>query len=322
VKSSFLNSAFIVLLSAAAVLCTPSAGAQNYPARPIRLVVSAGPATAIDLIARAIAQFASPNLGQPIVVENRPGASGDIATTAVARSEPDGYTILITSTSEFVLELTGQSKSKVQKDFQLVSVAGRAPWVFAVSSNSPFHSIKEVVDFARANPSKLSYTSIGGGIPQFLGETLAKSEGISIVAVPYKSTTDAMLDVLDQRVAVWFTALASSMALHKSGKIRILGTSGDVHDESMKDVPTMKEAGFSALDLESVYFVLAPIGTPKPIIERLNMEISKAEKDQSIKQKLISLGVFPLSGTVDESQLILTQEFKEWADIVASSKQP
>jgi len=295
-----------------------SASGQTYPDRPIKLIVGYGAGSAIDSVARAVSQNMTARLGQPVVIENRPGAAGDLGTGVVAQAKPDGYTLLITSTSGFITELAGASKYEVRKGLVPIAISGKAPWVLAVAGNSPYRSIKDIVDFARKNPGKLDYASIGGGMPQFLGELLAKGENIDIVQVPYKTTADALPDVMAGRVAMLFTPMISAIALHKSGKIRVVGVGGDQRPDVLNDAPTMKEAGYAPLSAESTYYFFAPAGTSPAIVQRLNAAVNAALGDPSVKDTLTGLGVLPLGGSIDDTTQLVNAEFDRWAKVVKS----
>jgi len=316
--SQFIPQALV--MSVTLLTAASNAWSQAYPDRPIKLIVGYGAGSAIDSVARAVTQHMTGTLGQPIVVENRPGAAGDIGTIAAAQGKPDGYTILITSTSGFITELAGASKVELQKTFTPVSISGRAPWVLAVSATSPHQSVKDVVEFARKNPGKLDYVTVGGGMPQFLGEILAKSENLQIVPVPYKSTADALPDVMAGRVALWITPMVSAVAMHKGGKVRVLGVGGDARPEILKDVPTMKEQGFPAIDTSSTYYFFAPAGTPVPILQRLNHAVNEALTDSGVKESLGMQGVLPIGGSIGEMGQLMTAEFDRWSRVVKTGK--
>lgn len=301
----------------AAVLCIPAlAAAQAWPDRPIKLVIGSSAGSSIDFVGRTFAEYLALKLGQPVVVENRAGANGEIGTSQVARARPDGYTLLLMPNNSFLVQLAGKSKHDVLTDFAPIAIAGRSPWMLSVTSSSPFRSIKDVVEYGRKEPGKLTYVSIGGGIPDLIGKALADSAGLDMLPVPYPSSSDAKTDVLTGRVNLWFTALATALPLHESGHVRVLGVSGPTPPEALKSVPTMRQAGYDALDVESAYFFMAPTGTPPAVIQRLNREVNAAQKDQVVLDKLKSQGVFPRSGTVDETTALVRSELGAWSRIV------
>lgn len=311
-----LRFSLALVVSLFAVALSGAAGAQVYPDRPVQLVAGYGAGSAIDSVARAVAQHMGTTLGHPVIVNNKPGAAGDIGTGFVAQAKADGYTILITSTSGFITQLAGASKYDVHKQLVPVAISGRAPWVLAVSGSSPFRSVKDVVDFARRNPGKIDYASIGGGMPQYLGELLASTENIEIVQVAYKTTADALPDVMAGRVAMLFTPMISAVSLHKSGKIRVLGVGGENRPEVLKDAPTMKEAGYPPLGAESTYYFFAPTGTPAAVVQKLNAAVNAALTDPAVRETLAAQGVLPQGGSIDETQQAVVREFAQWSKIV------
>ena len=300
----------------------PIAFGGTYPDRPVTLIVGSSAGSSIDFVARTYSQYLSEHLGQAVIVQNRPGANGEIATSVAARSKPDGYSLLIMGNNNLIQQEVGRSQYNVLKDFSPISLSGRAPWVLSVSSTSPFHSIKDVVDYGHKEPGKLTYVSIGGGsIPEFLGEAFARSGNFRLLPVPYSSTSDAKTDVLTGRVALWFTSLATVLAMQKSGQVRALGVAGESPPDEMKNVPTMKQAGYESLDVESLYFFLAPTGTPPEIITRLNKEINNAQKDQTVIKRLGLQGVFPRGGDVGETTQAIKNDISRWdAAIKAAPK--
>jgi tripartite-type tricarboxylate transporter receptor subunit TctC len=293
-----------------------SRAAQGWPERPIKLVVGSSAGSSIDLVARTFSQYLSGRLGKPVVVENRPGANGEIGTSSVARSKPDGYTLLLMPNNSLLVQLAGKSRYDVLADFAPVAISGRSPWMLSVTKTSPFRSIKDVVDYGRREPGKLTYVSIGGGIPDLIGKALSESASVELRPIPYPSTSDAKSDVMTGRVNLWFTAVATALALHESGQIRVLAVSGNTPPEALKNVPTMREAGYESLDVESSYFLLAPAGTSSTIIQRLNLEVNAAQKDQAVLDKLKSQGVLPRSGTPEDAAKLIRTELVRWSKLV------
>jgi tripartite-type tricarboxylate transporter receptor subunit TctC len=299
----------------------PIAFGETYPDRPITLIVGSSAGSSIDFVARTYSQYLAEHLGQPVIVQNRPGANGEIATSVAARSKPDGYSLLIMGNNNLIQQEVGRSQYNVLKDFSPISLSGRAPWVLSVSATSPFHSIKDVVDYAHKEPGKLTYVSIGGGsIPEFLGEALARSGNLRLLPVPYSSTSDAKTDVLTGRVTLWFTSLATVLAMQKSGQMRALGVAGESPPNEMKNVPTMKQAGYESLDVESLYFFLAPAGTSLAIVNRLNREINNAQKDQTVIKRLGLQGVFPSGGDVNETTQAIRNDISRWDKAIKAAQ--
>lgn len=313
--SSFIRR-MATLALACGMLVAAAAQAQQFPDRPVRIIVPYAAGSTIDTLVRILGQQVSARLGQPVVIENRPGASGEIGTAAAAQAKGDGYTLLATSSNGFITQLSGMSKVDARTAFQPVAVIGSAHWVLATGATSSYETLQQLVDFARSNPGKLNYASLGGGVPQLLGDMLASSQNISIVPVSYKSTMDAQVDVLAGRVGLWITPMASAMPMYKSGKMRILAVSGDARTDLLKDVPTLTEAGYRMLDVDSIFYILAPTGTPKAAVDRLNMEFNKAQDDKAVKDTLALQGMFAGGGKPDEVANTVHTDFTKWSRIV------
>ena len=295
------------------------AGAQSYPARPITLLVPYGPGSGNDVIARIVAQKVTEAWGHPLVVENRPGATGSIALEATAKAAPDGYTLVIASTSQIVFQHVSKARYDMGRDYASVSLPGSLPYVLAVAASSPAKSLKELVAMAKAAPGKLNYAGQIGGVPQFMGEMLNAAGAIDIAMVPYKTSTDAETDVVAGRVEVLFTTLATAVTLAKGGKIRVLGIGGNKRAAVLPDAPTMAEAGFPTLDTSVDFFILAPAATPKPIVSVLGAEIVKATGTKDVRDKLAAAGVVPKGSGPEETDALLRSEVARWGKIVKDS---
>ncbi|MGZ5257634.1 MAG: Bug family tripartite tricarboxylate transporter substrate binding protein, partial [Burkholderiales bacterium] len=265
----------VLLPTAAFGFAAGSALGQAFPSKPIAFIVPYGPGTGNDVIARLISNKVTENWGQPIVVDNRPGAAGAIGTDLTAKAAPDGHTILIASTSQILNQFISKVNYDILKDFAPVIVPGTLPYVLAVPSASPAKSIKELVAFAKSMPGKVNYAGTFGSLPHFLGEMLKTAGGIDITLINYKSTPDAVPDVLANRVQIWFTTMASAVPLAKAGRVKVLGVAGNQRAVVLPDVPTMAEAGFPTLDVSASFYVLAPAATPRPVVAALNREMAK-----------------------------------------------
>jgi len=295
------------------------ASAQDFPTRAITIVVPFGPATAIDIIARQIAQHMTATLGQSVIVDNRPGATGNIATDYVAKAKPDGYTLYITSTSVVINQLVGAPASNLQKDFEPVAITGTLPYALMVPTPLPTRTLQELVALAKAKPGQLNYAGYIGGVPQYLGEMLNRAANINTVMVPYKSTTDAQNDFLAGSTQLVYTPVPSSLPLHNSKQGRVLATTGSKRATILPDVPTMAEAGYADLTVEVAYFYLAPAGTPKPIIDKLAGAILKGLHDPKVWAALAAQGVEMKEGGPEDTRKYLADELKKWDAIVKQS---
>ncbi|MBN9090402.1 MAG: hypothetical protein J0J01_26110 [Reyranella sp.] len=293
--------------------------AQDYPNRAITIVCPFGPGTAIDIIGRQLAQHMTATLGQSVIVDNRAGATGNIATDYVAKAKPDGYTIYITSTSIILNQIVSAPGYNLQRDFAPIALSGVLPYALAVPSSLPAQNVQELVAMAKAKPGKLNYVGYVGGVPQFLGEMLNRAADINIAMVPYKSTTDAASDFASGRVEVLWTPVPSSLPFASNKQGRVLGVTGSKRATILPDVPTLKEAGYPDLTVEVGYWFLAPAGTPKPVVEKLGSAIKAGLRDDKVWAALAQQGVEKKEGGPEETGAYLAGEIKKWDAIVKQS---
>jgi tripartite-type tricarboxylate transporter receptor subunit TctC len=306
----------------AAVTPQSPAGAQDFPSKPITIVVPFGPGTTNDIIARQLAQDMTGTLGQSVIVENRAGATGNIATDFVAKSRPDGHTLLIASMSNILNQVTGNASSDLIKDFTPVAFSGKTPYSLLVPNELPAKTVAELVELARQQPGKLNYAGFVGGVPQFLGEMLNRAAKINTVMVPYKSTPDALVDLLANRIQLWFTPVASGIPVQSAKQARMLAVTGDARARVLPDIPTFKEAGYPDLTVDVVYFLLAAKGTPQPVVDKLSSAIGKALENPKVKEALLAQGIEEKRGAPAEVGAYLAGEVARWGDIVKVSAAP
>jgi tripartite-type tricarboxylate transporter receptor subunit TctC len=316
VYGSISRVAILLVSSAALALAAGGALAQIYPSKPVAFVVPFGPGTGNDIIARILAQKVSESWGQPMVVTNRPGATGGIGLEIAAKAAPDGHTIIIASTSLIINQHLSKARPDIVRDFAPVSLAGTLPYVLVVPEALPARSMKELVAMAKARPGKLNYTATIGGLAHFLGEMLKSAGDVDIVLIPTKLSSESEADILSGRTEIWFTTVASALPHVKAGKMRILGITGDKRASMLPDVPTMSEAGFPTLDASAHFLILAPAGTPKPVVSALNREIVKAVESKEVKDRLVAAGVEPTTSTPDELGTLIRNEVARWGKIV------
>lgn len=300
-------------------LLANAANAQPYPSRPITLICAYAPGTGIDLTARIIAQKLEERGGYTIVVKNQPGASGNIGADAAAKAAPDGYTLIILPNSQIINRFVSKNVRDVLTDFTPVAPAGTNPYVLAVPTSLGVGSMKELVALARSKPGALNYAAIVASLPHFLGVNLKSDAGIDITMVSYKSTTDAMTDVLTGRVHIWFTTLPAALPHAKTGKVRILGLSGEKRFPLIPEVPTMIEAGFPGLNSGSELFIMAPAGTPASITTKLNSDIMSAVASPDVQAKFTELGIVSDIGTPAQLAARLRSEVDKWGRAVKAS---
>ena len=300
-------------------LAAGDARTQNYPNKPIINISPFGPGSGNDVVARIIAQKVSENWIQPVVVDNRPGASGGIGLVATAKAPPDGYTIVMASTSQILNQFVSKVRYDIVKDFAPVSITGSMPYIVAVTNSSPARSMSDLVAIAKSRPGKMNYAAVIGAIPHFMGEMLKSARGLDIMMIPYKSTTDAEVDVITGRVEIWFATMASALPQVKAGKVRILGVPGEKRAAVLPDAPTMTEAGLPTVDVIAGFFILTAAATPKPIVNALNREIVKAIGARDVIDRLAAAGVDPQSSSPEELAALLKSEVARWGKIIKES---
>jgi tripartite-type tricarboxylate transporter receptor subunit TctC len=307
------------MASVAATAMPKPAGAQDFPNKPITIVVPFGPGTANDIIARQLAQDMTGTLGQSVIVENRAGATGNIATDFVAKSRPDGYTLLIASMSLLLNQVTGNANADLTKDFTPVAFSGSTLYSMFVPNELPAKNVADLVELARQQPGKLNYAGYVGGIPQFLGEMLNRAAKINTVMVPYKSTPDALVDLMANRIQIWFTPVASGIPVQSAKQARMIAVTGDTRARVLPDIPTFKEAGYPDLTVDVAYFLLAAKGTPQRIVDKLYGAIDKALQNPKVKEALFAQGIEEKRGAPSEVGAYLAGEVSRWSDIVKLS---
>lgn len=293
------------------------ASAQEFPSRPIKFVVPYPPGGGTDFIARIIGQSISSSTGQPVVVDNKPGANEIIATELTARAPPDGYTIqLISSTFASNVSLQKKLPYATEKDFAAVSYLVSYPLVIAVPSTSQFKTLRELVDYSKANPDKLTYGSLGqSGLHAITTELFAKKASIKVRQIPYKGIAPAMLALASGEVDMGFATLASAFPQLSAGKIRILGVSTPKRVPALQNVPSIAES-YPGFAVTPWFGVIAPAKTPSIAVKKLNTEISAALNNPDVRAKLATQGLYPEPMSVDNFRSFLTSEVALWSDYV------
>ncbi|MGO4331772.1 tripartite tricarboxylate transporter substrate binding protein [Cupriavidus sp. 2KB_15] len=304
--------AMALAASAASVL---AAGA--YPSRPIRMIVPWPAGGSVDIATRIVTEQVSVGLGQPVIVENRPGAAGNIGALAAARAAPDGYTLLIATTPMIInRSLDDRLPFDLARDFSPVSLLVTLNYVLVVNP-SVAGSLQELVSKARAQPGQITYASSGPGTQlHLIGEAFKKQTGVDIVHVPYKGAPPALADMVGGHVAMMFPGFPVVEPLLKSGQLKALAVVGKHRLPTLPDVPTLDEAGVPGIDSMEWYGVVAPAGTPGGIVTRLNDEITKAMRNAGVRQRLASRGFAPASGTPQAFGDLIQAEQKKWPAVV------
>jgi tripartite-type tricarboxylate transporter receptor subunit TctC len=285
----------IAVLTGSLVI-TSAAHAQQaaWPQQTIRIVVPQPAGGGTDALARAIAEKLQPVFGQAIVVENRAGAGGNIGTEQVARAKPDGYTLLLTNNTHVTnVSFFAKLPYEPVKDFEPISIVGSVPFVLGVNASSPYKTVKDLIDAAKAKPGALAYASGGPGTPHQLAAELLKSmTGTDFIHVPYKGSAPAMVGLLGNEVAMSISAINSMLPHIRSGKVRALAVAPAQRTALLPGVPTIAEAvPLPGYEIDIWYGVLAPAGTPKAIVERLNQEINKVMRDAGVRDRLVPQGL-------------------------------
>ena len=314
----------VLLLGVSGLLLPCGEGdAQTYPARPIRLVVGFSAGGATDLSARYIAQKLSETIGQQVIVENRPGAGSTLASELVARSAPDGYTLLYANATVAMPSLFARLSYDVRKDLAAVSLVGYGPLVIVVHPSLPVKSVKELVALARRKPGMLNYGTAGVGSLTHLGIALLVSmTNVDMVHIPYKGSSLASIGIITGEAQLMFSSPAAVLGQIKEGRLRPIAVSGTTRSAVLPDVPTVAEGGLAGYDATSWYGALAPAGTPRPAISKVGEETTKALAAADLKDRLISQGIEPARGGVEEFTGYLGAEIVKWAKVIKAAGIP
>lgn len=298
------------------------AAAQDYPNRPITLVVPYAAGGGNDVMARTVAEKMSRTLGQQIVVENRAGAGGTIATRQVAKAAPDGYTLVIGGTGTLAVNPTLYANVGYdpRKDFAPVGLIGTSALVILVNPSVPATSIRELIDLARKDPGKLNYASAGVGSGIHLGTVLFEQMAdIKLTHVPYRGTGPALTDLVGGHVAIYFSSLPSAIGIARDGKVRPLAVTGSKRSDVFPGVPTVAEAALPGFEAVLHYGIVAPAGTPRPIVDKLNAALREALAAPDTRERMTKDGTEPLPSTPGEYAADIDREETKWSAIVKKS---
>jgi tripartite-type tricarboxylate transporter receptor subunit TctC len=303
----------LIVVAALAALIGGAAYAEDYPSRPITIVNVFGPGSASDTLCRIIADRLSPMLGQPVVVEDRPGADGALAALYVHHHLPDGYTLLMGTNSPMSADpyIHKDINYDPVKDFAPITRVGSFTLMLVVNPSLPIHSIKELVDYAKANPGKLTFAS-GNTAGIVGGYTLAKWAEVSMLHVPYKTTAPALEDILAGRVSMMFADFTTAMPLVKAGSLRPLAISRIHHSSFYPDLPTMDEAGVKGFNLDAWAGLVAPAGTPPEVVAKLNGALRKVIDSPDVQAKFKNIGFEGFSSTPEELGNFIKEQLVGW----------
>jgi tripartite-type tricarboxylate transporter receptor subunit TctC len=296
------------------------AGAQDYPTRPITIVVPYTPGGSTDITARLVGQKLEERLGKPVLIENRPGAGTAIGSTAVAKSAPDGYTLLLATPTPLAINVTLHKNLGYDpaSDFVPLVLIAQAPFVLIVNPSVPIKSVQELIKYAKENPGKLSYGSGGPGSPHHLYAELLKSmTGIQMTHVPYKGTQPALNDVIAGHIQIMFSDIPPAIGGIQTGKVRPLGVSTKARVAAFPNVPTIAESGVPGFDVSGWFMLVAPAKTPVPIIAKLHGELKSIVASPAVKEQIAKLSLLPVdTPSVADMQVFVKTEIVRWGKVV------
>lgn len=298
------------------------AAAQDWPTKPIRIIVPFAPGGLADTSARAVAEKLGARLGQSVVVENRSGASGNIGMQAVAQSAPDGYTLVLGFDGTVVINphIFTKPGFDVLNDFAPVTKLGDATLLLVAHPSVPAKNIRELIDLEKAKPGSFSYGTSGtGGTPHMAGELINQRYGTKFVHVPYKGGGQAVIDVVGGQIPLVFTAVASAQQHVKSGKLVGIGVSSAKRSSSLPDVPTFVEGGLADFVVDSWVGILAPAKTPRPIVDRLQRELAEVLKDPEVRSRYATLGIEPVGNTPEQFGAQIRADLARWEKVVKTA---
>jgi tripartite-type tricarboxylate transporter receptor subunit TctC len=316
-----------VLLAAAAVVfgqafVGPAGLAQaesNYPNRPLQLVVTVPPGGAADLVARLVGAKLADALGQPVIISNRGGAGGTIAAAAVAKSDPDGYTLLLNTITTHGIgpHIYASLPYDPTKDFAPVILVAKLPLIMTVNADLPAFSVKDVIALAKARPGELTFSSSGnGGAPHLAGELFKSLTGTDLLHVPYRGSGPAVVDLVAGRIAIMFDATPSLLPFITAGKLRVLAAASPQRHRLLPDIPSFAELGLPQMDIALWYGIAAPADTPRPIVQRLNAELVKILDMPDIRKSLADQGADIKNGSPEDFGAFMREEQARWGAVV------
>ena len=304
---------------AAVIVC--AAHAQEYPSRPVRVIVPFAAGGPNDIIVRLVAQKLAASLGQPFLVENRAGAGGNIGTDYVAKSAPDGYTLLSVGPGSLIINpLMGKVPYDTERDFAPIALMARAPNALVAHPSLAAHSVKELIALARARPGAINYGSGGNGsTPHLAAALFAAMAGVELTHVPYKGTAPATADLIGGQVQIAFLGIPAMLPHARSGKLRVLAVTGLQRSAELPEVPTVDESGVAGYELNPWYGLLAPAGTPRVIVARLGAETTRVVRAAEMREKLAGQGAEAAGGTPEEYAAVIRADTATWTRVVGQA---
>jgi len=311
----------VLAMSTALAWSSAARAQQAYPAKPIRLILPFPPGGSTDIVARLIGQKLTESWGQPVLIENRPGAGGNIAAETAARAAPDGYTLFQVNVANAIgATLYPKLSYDLITSFAPVIQLATTPYVLLAHPTVPAKNTAELIALAKARPGQLNYASAGGGSATHLsGELLKSMAGVNIVHVPYKGTGPAVTALLSGEVDLYFATVPAALPLVEAKKLRALGVTSARRSPLMRDVPAIAEAGLKGYETSTWHGILAPAGTSPEIVVKLNAEIARVLAQPAVKERLVGQGLDPVGGTPEQFGAYLKTEISKWAVVVKAS---
>ncbi len=311
-----------ILIAAATVAAIPASGAGGYPDHPVRMIVPFTPAGATDLLARLVGERLGVKLGQPVVIDNRAGAGGNVGAEIAARAAPDGYTVLMGPASVYAISATLYPSLgyDLVKDLTPVSLVANVPHVLLVNNDLPVKSVPELVQLAKRQPGQLNIASQGSGTVSHLeAELLKHMAGIDMLHVPYRGSAPAILDLIGGRVQVMFDSIASSLPHIRANKLRAIAVASNTRSSLLPNVPTVAESALPGYSAHSWLGIFVPAGTPQSVIERLQRDLVAAIDDPKARARLVEAGFEPKSSTREDFAKLVREEIEKWRPVVKMS---
>jgi tripartite-type tricarboxylate transporter receptor subunit TctC len=309
------------VLAIAAVLALQTAAAQDYPSRPVTVIVPFSTGSASDVIARIVLERMSASAGQRFIVDNRPAAGGAVGTVAAAKAAPDGYTILMGASGPLIVAkvLQPQLAYDAERDFQPISMYGRLPNIVVVSTRLPVKTLDELVDYVKKKPG-VGYGSVGNGSSQHLaGALFEQIAGVQMTHVPYRVTSQLQSDLIGGEVPVSFQLLPNVIAALRAGQVRALAVANNTRLAALPDVPTAAELGVKDYESSAWFGLVAPRGTSRPLVDKLNAEVVAAMAHPAVKSRFVEFGAEPMSTTPDDFARYISLEVVKWRELIAKA---
>jgi tripartite-type tricarboxylate transporter receptor subunit TctC len=320
-RARLLRAIPLALAGAALLMGGLSAHAQAWPSKPVRLVVSYPPGGTVDAVARIVAPKLSAKLGQPVVIDNRGGAGGAIGGDLVAKSSPDGYTVLLDASNHAQNPALRKMPFDTLRELAPVSLLVKVPNVLVVNPSAPMKNVADLIAQAKAKPGGINYASSGNGSAQHLaGELFASMAGVQMTHVAYKGGGPALTDVMSGHVPVFFASMASSLPFIQGGKLRALAVTGKAHAPALPQLPTVAQAGLPGYEVYEWNAVFVPAGTPAPVVERLSKELAATLKDPEVRGRLEALGAEVIGSSPAELDGFRRAEITKWTKLAKDNK--